>query len=208
MANQNKASPSDEFQLFGVLISIVPVLGAAVLAACGGFFLGRWVPSGIRPYLIIIAWSLLIGMFILDKDPTWNFFLLVGFSLLGGMLLQGLAIGVNQGKVWGSLAVGFMIALLWGSWSGSQLSQAGMYLFPITVLYLMGWIGVSFFTFPTQIVALWAGLGWLLFTLIGTSVFSRGASGVEKLELTALASDLFVVFFNLFWLGIIFWESV
>lgn len=205
---QNKASPSDEVQLFGVLVSVAPVLGAAALAAGGGYYLGQWAPVAIRPYLIIIAWCLLIGMYILDQEPTWNFFLLVGFSALGGVLLRGLGSGINQGRGWGSLAVGLMLALLWGSWAGSQLSGAGIYLFPLTILYLLGWIGLSFYSFPSQYIAIWAALGWVLFLLIATSVISRGAFRTESVEPVSLAGDLFVVLFNLFWLGIIFWGAV
>lgn len=205
---QNKASPSDEVQLFGVLVSVAPVLGAAALAAGGGYYLGQWAPPVIRPYLMIIAWCLLIGMFILDQEPTWNFFLLMGFSVLGGVLLRGLGSGINQGTGWGSMAVSLMIALLWGSWAGGQLSRAGIYLFPMTILYLLGWIGLSFYNFPSQYIAIWAGLGWLLFTLIATSVISRGGSGGERTEPVSLAGDLFVVLFNLFWLGMIFWGAV
>lgn len=208
MVNPNKASPSDKFQLFGVLVSIVPVMGTAVLVAWGGYYLGQWISSGAWPYLTIISWGLLIGIFIFEKDPKWIFFLLVGFSFIGGMLLQGLGLDVNHSRGWGSLVLGFVIAFIWGASSGSQLAKAGGVLFPLTILYLLGWIVFSFYSFPSEVIAVWAGLGWLLFTLIGTSVISRRSSGMERIEPISLASDLFVVFFNLFWLATVFWSAV
>jgi len=208
VVSQHKASPSDKFRFIGVLVSVVPVLWTAILASYGGYLLGRWALFANQSLLIIFAWCLLLGMYILDQEPTWNFFLLVGFSFVGGMLIQGVGLDANQGKVWGSLAVGVMMALLWGMWSGSQLSQAGMYLFPITILYLLGWVGCSFYSFPSWLLAIWAGLGWLLFMLIGTAVVSRGSSGIEEVEPISLCSDLYVIFFNLFWLGILFWNAV
>jgi len=184
-----------------------PVLGGAGLGSWFGHSLGGWVPDGARIYLMILAWGLLLGMFILDEEPRWNFALLIAFAFTGGILLSMMAVTSQRAKVWSTLSVGLVLALVWGVLAGAKIRKAGAYLFPATILYLLGWVLFAMYNLPAGITAAWAGMGLILFVFIGTSVISR-AKIEEGTSHVSLASDLFVVLFNLYWLAEVFWWDV
>ncbi len=208
MEIQNKAFPKDKLHLFAFLVRVVPYLGMAGVACWIGRSIGSWVPDSGRVYLMSITWGLLIGLYILEEEPGWNVALLLGFALAAGALFEEIDLGAFRGKVWSTLASCLCLSFVGGSLSGRRLRGVGVYLFPLAILYLLGWVFLKFFPVPGAWVSLWACLGLLLFLLIGVSVFSRGKVEGGQGSPVPLASDLFVVTLNLFWLAAMFWGWV
>jgi hypothetical protein len=155
-----------------------------------------------------LTWGSLIGLYILEDEPGWNGALLLGFAMAAGALLRGVNFEAAPGKVWSTLVFCLCVSLVGGAYSGQKVRRARVTLFPLSILYLLGWIVFSIFPLPEIGMMMWAVLGLLLFLLVGVSIFSRGKlEGGEGYPIP-LASDLFVVGFNLFWLAAVFWADL
>lgn len=172
-----------------------------------GYYLGRWVPGPGRVYLMSVTWGLLIGLYLLEEEPGWNVALLLGFALAAGALFKGMNFEIVQGEVWRTLVSCLGLSFVGGALSGPMVRRAGIYLFPIAILYLLGWVLLTIFPLPGPGMSLWALVGLLLFLLIGVSVISRGKIAGGEGNPISPASDLFVVGFNLFWLAAVFWGT-
>lgn len=173
-----------------------------------GYYLGRWVPGAGRVYLMGVTWGLLIGLYILEEEPGWNVALLLGFALAAGALLEGVNVEVVHGKVWRTLVFCLGLSFVGGAFSGPIARRAGIYLFPLAILYLLGWVLLTIFPLPGPWMSWWALLGLLLFLLIGVSTISGGKIAGGEGSPISPASDLFVVGFNLFWLAAVFWGTL
>lgn len=131
-----------------------------------------------------------------------------GFALSAGVLLHWVDFSSILGKVWVTLSMAWVVLVVWGTLSGEKAVQGPGYLFPVMILYLLGWILFSLVSLPDVVAAIWAGLGWVLFTLIGVSVILRSKGESGQGFVTRMAVDLFVVSFNIFWLAAMFWQAV
>lgn len=208
MEIQNKAFLKDRLHLFAFFVRVVPYLGMAGVASWVGRSIGYWVPDSGRVYLMSVTWGLLIGLYIMEEEPGWNVVLLLGFALAAGTLFEEVDFEAFRGKVWSTLVFCLCLSFIGGTLSRHRIRRVGVYLFPLAILYLLGWMFLKFFPVPSAWMSLWACLGLLLFLLIGVSVFNRGKGEGGDGSPVPLASDLFVVTLNLFWLSAVFWNLV
>lgn len=183
-------------------------MGLICLTSGAGYYVGEWLPDEAVIYLIFICWGLLLGTYILREEPVWNLLLLLGFALSGGILLRQLDVTPIREEVWGTIILGLVIALIWGLLSGNRITRAASFLFPATLIYLLGWLLFSIYSLQIWMIRFWAGLGLILFLFIGVSLMGRGKYLGEKVHTVEFANDLFVVLFNLFWLAVVFWGPV
>ena len=188
-----------------MLIRLAPLLGLGIGAVILGYHLADWIPGIGSFYQLIIILGLFLGMIILGTEPGWNVTLYLGFALAGGVLLFWSGALVNQLKTWILFSVLFLISLAGGAFSSRSTGRAAAVLFPITILYLAGWIFFLFFPLPELLKMIWVVLGLGLFTLITIAVFRRGKALRQEESAVPLTVELFVVLFNLYWLSGLIW---
>jgi len=188
-----------------VLIRLTPLLGLGVAAVILGYRLADWIPGIGNFYQLVIFLGLLSGMIILGTEPGWNVMLYLGFALAGGALLFWSGALVGQLKTWILFSVLILISLAGGAFSRGSKGRAAAVLFPITILYLIGWVLFLFFPLPELLRMIWMLLGLVLFTLITIAVFSQGKNLRQRESAVPLTIELFVVLFNLFWLSGLIW---
>jgi len=170
-----------------------------------GYRLADWIPGIGSLYQIIILLGLFLGMIILGTEPGWNVTLYLGFALAGGVLLFWSGALVNQLKTWILFSVLLLISLAGGAFSSRSTGRAAAVLFPITILYLAGWVFFLFFPLPGLFKMIWIILGLALFTLITKAVFRQGKTLSQGESTVPLTIELFVVLFNLYWLSGLIW---
>lgn len=190
------------------LVRIAPSLVLAGLVSGLGHFIGKWIPEAGWIYLLGATWGFLVGMYILEQEPVWNTLLFLGFAMSSGALLRGIDYEGVLSRVWLTLIGGISASFVWGVFSGPMPTRAAGYLFPLTILYLLGWILLSILPLPSGWLVFWAGLGLMLFLLIAVSIFNKGKMKGGEGSPVPLASDLFVVGFNFFWLAAVFWGAL
>ncbi|MBS3751084.1 MAG: hypothetical protein KGY39_06215, partial [Anaerolineales bacterium] len=190
------------------LVRIAPSLALAGLISGLGHSIGKWIPDAGWIYLLGATWGFFVGMYILEQEPVWNTLLFLGFAMSSGALLRGIDYEGVLSRVWLTLIGGISASFVWGLFSGPMPTRAAGYLFPLTILYLLGWILLSILSLPSGWLVFWAGLGLMLFLLIAVSIFNKGKMKGGEGSPVPLASDLFVVGFNFFWLAAVFWGAL
>lgn len=188
-----------------MLIRLSPLLGLGIGAVILGYHLADWIPGIGSFYQLIIILGLFLGMIILGSEPGWNVTLYLGFALAGGVLLFWSGALVNQLKTCILFSGLLLISLAGGTFSSRSSCRAAAVLFPITILYLAGWIFFLFFPLPELLKMIWVVLGLGLFTLITIAVFRRGKALHQEESAVPLTVELFVVLFNLYWLSGLIW---
>jgi hypothetical protein len=180
---------------------LVPILAPACLAAALGYNLLPLIPAWARAYLLIPFLVFFLAMTLLDREPGWNMALLLGFSISAGLLLNWSGSEAARWSTW-LLFLGLVGAAWIGAVSlGTVLAKGLTLLFPLTVLYLLGWLGIILLNLPEWVRGLWILSGLALFTVIAAGTLRR----VFKLEVQdtplPLAIELWVILINLFWLS-------
>lgn len=184
-----------------LLIRLAPLLGSAAAGAALGFQLLFLIPPRGRSYLLIPFLVLFLAMTILEKEPGWNLALLLGFSLTAGLLLNWSGADAIRWGTWllflGCWTVGLIGAVI----LGRPLQKALKFLFPLTALYMLGWLGVILWDLPGWIKGTWVLSGLALFTVIAAGVLQRGFTLQDEESPVPLGIELWVILFNLFWLS-------
>lgn len=178
-----------------------PLLGLAALTAALGYQLGGQIPFGGWPLLTISALALLIMLQIFKTAPRWSVILLLGLALLAGALLNWLDIQGPSWLPWVTLSVGMLLSLAWAYGLGVRLRWVGAAFSPVTIGYLLGWFVLYVLPVPVVPSTVWAWLGLFLFWGLGTHIVTEARFSQSSARAIRLACDLFVVYFNLFWLG-------
>jgi len=203
---QNKAFPNDNRHLLTTLLRTVPLLGGGAAALVIGYRLAALIPPELRIYLMILFLGCLIGIIILEKEPGWNVVLFLAFTVSAGLPLYWSGVTLSLPKAWILFVILVLISLA-GSISFSLPSSLGGIPFVlITVIYVIGWITFSFFQLSETYFSIWIYVGLVLFTTLAAGIFSRVKTAEKERGTLPLAIELFIVFYNLYWLSGIVWQ--
>jgi len=201
LGTQNKISSNDNKDLLVMLVRVAPFLGLGLMTAILGYQLAELVPVTARIYFQIVFLGLIFSMIILDEEPGWNLVLLICFGIAAGMMLLWSGDGLLRLKTRLIFSVLFIISLVGGVFiQGSGGRAAGM-LFFSTLLYMAGWMLLSFVQLPDLAGTLWTVLGLVLFPLILMAAISQGKTRNDEDSAIPLSIQLFVVLFNICWLS-------
>jgi hypothetical protein len=148
------------------------------------------------PFLILF-----LAMTILDQEPGWNLALLIGFSVTAGTLLNWSGADAARWETW-LLFLGLLAAAMIGAMTlGTTLGKGIKFLFPLTILYMLGWLGIIFWDLPGWLRGFWMFSGLLLFTVIAAGALQRGFTMRVEDSPVPLSIELWVILINLFWLS-------
>jgi hypothetical protein len=187
--------------LMAFVLQCGPLLALTALTAALGFRLGGQIPFGGWPLFTISALALLIMLQIFKTVPRWNLVLLLGLALLAGALLNWLDIQGPYWLPWATLSLGMLLSLAWAYGLGVRLGWIGAAFSLVTIGYLLGWFLLYILPIPAVPSTVWAWLGLFIFWALGVHTVTEARFSQSSRQAIPLASDLFVVYFNLFWLG-------
>jgi len=179
----------------------MPLLGLTALIAALGHRLGKYIPVELWLLPAITALILFLALQIFKQVPRLNLVLLLGLALLAGAVLNWLDLSGRTWFAWIALILGLALSLVWGYLLGIRLGWFGILLFPITIAYLIGWFLISLLPEFAQLSVGWAVVG--LFVFLGLAIHTVTEARFSEAGDTPvpLVSDLFIVYFNLFWIG-------
>jgi len=159
-----------------------------------------------RGYLLLVFFGLLLSMIILDTEPGWNLVIFLGFALVAGMLLYRSEVLVPQFKSWMIFSILCLISIAGAAYSRSRIRRAAGILYPVAVLYLLGWGCFLIFQIRPIYEMGWIVFGLILFTLITMVILNQGKTKSQDASPVPLVFELFVVLYNLFWLSSLLWK--
>jgi len=184
-----------------LLIRVAPILGLGTAAAILGYHLASFIPVVDGIYLVLLFLGLFLSMIILNTEPGWNMVFFLGFALAAGTLLYWFGANIKQSYTWILLIILLVISFFGGSLPEERFAWATRVFFPITVLYLTGWILFFIAQISGVYKLIWIITGLVLFTLITIGVLVRGKTINRTDSPVPLAIELFVVIFNIYWMS-------
>ncbi|MBC8330857.1 MAG: hypothetical protein H8E28_02640 [Anaerolineae bacterium] len=202
MEKHNKVSPREnrppQYLSWLALTGLCTVLG---------YQFSEFLPELVQRYAIYSIWLFLIALRILKTDKPWNWIMLLGLSLTAGASLASITTALHW-LSWSSLALSAFLAFLWAYGLGIRLRWLRVILYPAILLYLLGWIAFYFIPMPEQVDLLWimVGVGLFLIAVVVSTIEARFASITDAP--VPIASDLYILYFNLFWLGALLGEKL
>ncbi len=205
LEQQNRAFPSGKPELLVLLIRLAPFLGLGIIAAVLGYNLADLIPVAGRIYLVAVLLGVLMSMVILDTEPGWNVVQFLCFAVAAGMLVHWSGAETTRFSSLILFSVLILITIAGGTFLGSRFGRVVRFLFPITILYMIGWLFFLFYQVPAVLKTIWIFSGLVLFTLITIGVLIRGKSQNQEDSPVPLSIELFVVLFNLYWLSGLVW---
>ena len=173
----------------------------AVLVIASGFLVAARIPSEYGLYLAVVAFVLLISLQIFKLVPRLNAVLLLGLAFALGMLLNWFDIQAGHWFPWVILSLGMVLSLIWAYAVGIRLGRVGALFFPLTILYLIGWFVLYLFFDSKSADVVWAIIGIFLFVGVATYITTESRHAQTEELVVPVASDLLIVYFNLFWLS-------
>ncbi|MBC8505615.1 MAG: hypothetical protein ISR58_15985 [Anaerolineales bacterium] len=183
------------------VIRCVPILFLTALVTMLGHHLGERIPSDWWYLPAIIALVLFATLQIFKQVTPLNFVLLLMLALSAGALLNSFDLESGNWFPWVVLSMGLVIPLVWGYGLGIRLGWVGALFFPFTIVYLLGWVILYFIPELEAWTLAWALIGLFVFIGLVTHIVTEARySNVEEKQVP-LASDLFILHFNLFWIG-------
>jgi len=201
LEDQNKTFPKGNLRILVVLFRIVPLLGITGFAVGVGYKVGIQIPEVGGIYHQIISWGLFIGLLILREERGWNLALLFGAAIMAGTLLSELNLEINSSAIWIFFGGLVIFSIGGGLISGYYKDRTINLLFPITLLYCIGGLLVGRQTQQYILQESWFILGLVLFSLAAILVIGRRKTLEEDINPLPLGCELFVIYFNLFWLA-------
>ena len=184
-----------------MLVRVAPILGLGLVATIVGYQLSIFLPFTAKIYLQGAFLVLLISMVIMDTEPGWNVVLFLGFGLVAGINLRWSGADLTRLRTWIFFLSLFLCSLTGGALLKRDTGRAAGILFLSTFLYMIGWFLFILTTQPESARTIWIILGLVLFTLVAIAVISKGLSKKDDSHPLSLSIQLFLVFFNLFWLS-------
>ncbi len=174
-----------------LLAGLLSALGLALAAE-------RAAPSLDLP-LLLLAVALFLGLLVLWEVAPWNLALLGAFALVAGAIL-GRWTG-PEGGLWARAALVALAGLTLSGAVGRRLAglaaRAGPGLWPLTWLYLLGWVLWAFWQPLPWLPLLWGGLGLALFLALSAAWFARLETRLQRHPPTTLACELYLYALNL-----------
>ncbi len=166
-----------------------------------GHHLGKYTPPELWLLPAVIALILFLALQIFKKVPRLNFVLLMGLALMAGAVMNLFELPERTWLTWIILLLGLALSLVWSYLLGIRLGWLGIFLFPLTIVYLMGWFLISLLPEFAQLSIGWAVAGLFLFIALAIHILTEARFSRASEKPTPLVSDLFIVYFNLYWIG-------
>ena len=144
-------------------------------------------------------------MIILDTEPGWNLVLYLAVAFCAGILLVWSGAKIGQITTWITFLGLLLLILVLGALTRREVTRAWILVYPITLVYIIGWI----FFISAQTAAgfrkIWIVFGLILFSALAVVILVRGKSNDQNDKTVSLSSELFLVLFNLYWLSGLVW---
>ncbi len=173
------------------------------MVAALGHQLGKYIPTELWLLPAFIALILFLTLQIFKQVPRLNVVLLIGLALVAGAVLNWLELSERSWFAWIVLILGLALSVVWSYLVGIRLGWFGILLFPLTIIYLMGWFVISLFPEFAQLSVGWAVAGLFMFLALAIHTVTEVRYSPAGENPIPLVSDLFIIFFNLFWIGAI-----
>lgn len=185
--------------LLTFLLQCAPILALGGLLAILGGRAGENVPAGAGWMVMAGGIVLLGGLVLFKRVPGWNLAFLLTLAFVGGALFPS---AFGRGNPWwisllGACGVALSIGLAYGA--RVRFGRLAIVLMPVLLIYAAVWLVMPALPLGFHAPAIWALPGLLLFTLWAVNALSDARDASVHPDPTAVASDLFVAYFNL-WL--------
>ena len=195
--------------MLALLVRLAPYLGAGLVSALIGFNTSGLIPFSSRVYLLGIFLVLLLSLIILDREPGWNLALYLVVALCAGILLAWSGAALGQTRTWITFLVLIVLILTVGMLMRRGIPGAWILVYPVALAYIIGWVFFFSGGIPAGFRKGWIGFGLVLFSALAVMILVRGRSKDQGRDenTISLASELFLVLFNLCWLSGLVWLS-
>ena len=190
------------------VVRCLPILFLAALLAMLGHHLGKHIPLDLWYLPAIIALVLFISLQIFKRVAPLNLILLLILALSAGALLNWFDLGSSGWFPWVVLTLGLVSSLAWGYGLGIRLGWLGNLLYLFSIVYLLGWVLLYFIPQIETWTLAWALIGLFVFMGLVTHIVTEARYSSENKTAVPLVSELFVLFFNLFWGGLLIEEMI
>lgn len=181
-------------------LQVLPALGLALIAT----FVGAAVPVGasMRIPLLLVGVLFFVGLMTFRRTRGWNLALLMGLAAVAGALISP-GLGAGRRPPWtGAIALTMaltILAALAGKAMRGRLRKAGIALWVLAWIYLLGWIFGGLLDPPGWVRICWAGAGLIIFGGLVAVWFSQ--LGSEEIPPRGLAVahgiDLYLLGLNI-----------
>lgn len=179
----------------------MPILGSAAAGTALGYQVLSLIPAQARDFLLAPFLVLFLILIVLEREPGWNLVLLLVFSISAGSLLNWSNVDVTSWLTWFLFLFlctgGLTLALRWST----HLPRGLNILSPLSILYLLGWMGIILRVLPGWMRDVWIIAGLLLFTGLAARALGQGFTLPIEESPIPLGIELFLILFNLFWLS-------
>lgn len=190
------------------VIRCLPILLLAALLAMLGHQLGKYIPLDWWYLPAFITLVLFISLQIFKRVAPLNFMILLILALSAGALLNWFDLGSGSWFSWVVLSLGLVTSLAWGYGLGIRLGWLGNLLNLFSIVYLLGWVVLYFIPRLAAWTLAWALIGLFVFMGLVTHIVTEARYSSENETPIPLVSDIFVLFFNLFWIGLLIEELI
>ena len=180
-------------------------MGAGLIAALIGYNSSGLIPFSGRIYLFAIFLVLLLCLIILDTEPGWNLVLFLAVALCAGILLAWSGAVMDQLATWITFGLLLIMIVLAGGLLRRGVGRAWILVYPITLVYIIGWVFFFSEKIPAGLRKVWIIFGLILFSALAVVILVRGKSNGQDEKTISLSSELFLVLFNLCWLSGLVW---
>lgn len=183
-----------------LVFQVAPATLVAGLLSALGLALAANQPSQAFDLpLLLLAVALFLGLLVLWEVTPWNLALLGAFALVAGAVIGRWT--DSGGGLWARAALVALGALTLGGAAGRRLAgvaaRVGHRLWPLTWLYLVGWLLWAFWQPRPWLPALWGSLGLVLFVGLSAAWFATLETRLHSHPSTTLACELYLYALNL-----------
>jgi hypothetical protein len=122
-------------------------------------------------------------------------------ALCAGILLTWSGAELDKIRTW-IIFIGLLILILiCGVLIKGDIKRAWILVYPITLIYIIGWVFFLSSQIPTAYQRIWIIFGMILFSVLAVLILVRGRAKEQDDKTVSLGSELFLVLFNLCWLS-------
>jgi len=183
------------------MLRCVPILFLTALVAVLGHHLGKQISLDWWYLPAVTALVIFANLQIFKQITPLNYVLLLMLALSTGALLNWFDLRGGNWFPWIVLTLGLVIPLGWGYGLGIRLGWIGALFFPFTVVYLLGWVILYFFPVLDVWTLAWAVVGLFVFMGLVIHLVTEARYSRTEENPVPFVSDLFIIYFNLFWIG-------
>ena len=186
--------------LMRFMLQIVPITSLAVMSTLIGIIVSPpALASELAFLLLVIDLLLFVALITFKRVSGWNVALLLGFAVMVGILLRGLA-PFELTRSWGSivLTIGLLVlAAAVGRVLRGRTKWVGIGVGFASWVYLAGWGLIAVLRLKSLPQTLWAGVGLIIFGGLSALWFAELSQHHDKDSSVALAIELYIFILNL-----------